>query len=223
MSRLCILIKQLLMPGAQTSPNIVTYDSTPFTAQQSVTGALRMFSNPNANTMSSRRDRTTKTAGRKWPWQTATSYILCHCDLMVRHTISRVQPFILRSFPPSSRPPRVTKRRRSLTGLMEASNGARSKKPGTADVQETSWLFRLSGELRTTIYKNVIGTQAVHVILRGGGLVSYRCRCDRRRGGERVDSVDSCWIWCHNTCVEENIMQPFGIGVMGVVQSCRRV
>lgn len=119
--------------------------------------------------------------------------------------------------------PKVTRRKRALS-LPKNDNS--SPLSGRTAPQTNSLLFKLPAELRTVIYKEVVGKGRIHIILvdthKGHWkLRSYRCPARPRPHAENGD-LNRCFTSEGEFCFSEthDINRP-GVGVMGLLQSCR--
>lgn len=117
--------------------------------------------------------------------------------------------------------PKVTRRKRALS-LRGRNDNASPPLRGRTVGQTRSLFFKLPAELRVAIYKEVITKGKIHIILtkthkRKYEIYSYRCPVPQTLQNCSLRHPFSCEPSCNS---ETNLNRP-GLGVLGLLQSCR--
>lgn len=121
----------------------------------------------------------------------------------------------------AEKPPKPVPRKRALSIYSHSGRSKLHKSQSTAE-QTQCGLFKLPIELRTAIYEEAVCSDAIHIILLNGRLCSYPYL-----GSEahvRVPHARGHWLSSYNdkNGTGESVIQPW-IGIMGALQSCRRL
>jgi len=114
-------------------------------------------------------------------------------------------------------PPKFTQRKRALS-TSEQSKNAKSTKQ-----QQQSRLRILPIELRLQIFEIIVGArEGIHIVFLEGSLHCYRCQWSRDLTVPARHI--QCWnFYCNNTWINSSKIdrECVGLGVLGLLQSCR--
>lgn len=123
----------------------------------------------------------------------------------------------------SAKPPKPMRRKRALS-ICSHDDSSKLRKPQLTAEQTQCGFFKLPIELRTAIYEEVVGRDAIHIILLGGRLCSYRHLSTEVYA--KVHELHMIVAWSADIDCEiytGTFIEKPGIGVLGSLQSCRRL
>jgi hypothetical protein len=123
----------------------------------------------------------------------------------------------------AAKPPKPVRRKRALS-IYSSDDSSNKRKSQLMAEQTQSGFFKLPYELRIAIYEEVVGRDEIHILMLDGRLCSYPCLGPGAHGCGRLVPPRHCWInpFHPQIAIPQKFHRP-GIGVIGFLQSCRRV